>query len=195
MGALGGLSYFRIQIQSWIFNSQSNTKSDHYHLCVHPHQINNCVKTFHALLRNILYTFLMLRIFIKFLHPIASNVWCFLQIFIFPKLFNAHVWRWPTDIVVYALDQCRPTSLINIFLHNNKMCTLIRCILYFLLLLRVNCLPQSFDGRMPSFLSLSHYWISVLWWVYDATVAVMLKMFFLLSVWSCANTYSVMSYG
>jgi len=35
---------------------------------------------------------------------------------------------------------------------------------------------------MPSFLSLSHYWISVLWWVYDATVAVMLKMFFLLSV-------------
>jgi len=31
--------------------------------------------------------------------------------------------------------------------------------------------------------------------VYDAAVGVMLKIFFLLLVWSCANTYSVMSFG
>jgi len=49
---------------------------------------------------------------------------------------------------------------------------------YFLLLLTVSCLglPQSFDVRMPSFLS--HYWILVLWWVYDVIVGVMLKIFF-----------------
>jgi len=41
--------------------------------------------------------------------------------------------------------------------------------------LSVSCLPQSFDVRMPSFLS--HYWIPVLWWVYDATVGVLLKCF------------------
>jgi len=52
---------------------------------------------------------------------------------------------------------------------------------YFLLLLTNSCLPQSFDVRMPSFLS--HYWIPVLWWMYDidATIGVML-IFFLLSV-------------
>ena len=47
---------------------------------------------------------------------------------------------------------------------------------YFLLLLTVSCLPHRFDERMPSFLS--HYWIPVLLWVYDATVGLMLKMFF-----------------
>jgi len=54
--------------------------------------------------------------------------------------------------------------------------------LYFLLLLTVSCLPQSFDVRMHSFLS--HYWIPVLWWLYDidATIGVTLKMFFPLSV-------------
>jgi len=57
----------------------------------------------------------------------------------------------------------------------------VRLIFYFLLLLTVSCLPQSFDVRMPSFLS--HYSIPVLWWVHDATVGVMLKMlFFLLSI-------------
>jgi len=55
------------------------------------------------------------------------------------------------------------------------MFTPITLIFYFLLLLTVSCLPQSFDVRMPSFLS--HYWIPVLWWVYDATVGAMLKMF------------------
>jgi len=42
----------------------------------------------------------------------------------------------------------------------------------------------------------SHYCIHVIWWVYDidATIGVMLNMlFFLLCVWSCENTYSVMS--
>jgi len=62
------------------------------------------------------------------------------------------------------------------------MRTPIRLIFYFLLILTVSCLLQSFDVRMPSFLS--HYWIPVLWWVYDidATIEVMLKIFFLLSV-------------
>jgi len=54
------------------------------------------------------------------------------------------------------------------------MCTPIR-LFYFLLLLTVSCLPQSFNVRMPSFLS--HYWVPVLWWVYDATVGVMLNVF------------------
>jgi len=55
------------------------------------------------------------------------------------------------------------------------MCTPIRLIIYFFVL-AVSCLPQSFDERMPSFLS--HYWIPVLWWAYHATVGVMLKVFF-----------------
>jgi len=55
------------------------------------------------------------------------------------------------------------------------MYTPIRLIFCFLLLLTVSC-PQSFDVRMLSLLS--HYWIPVLWWVNDATVAVMLKIFF-----------------
>jgi len=124
-------------------------------------------------------------------------------------------WYW---LDVDALDQC--TCLINIALANNEklpcaafkirninrllqnlgtgacicapMCTPIRLIIYFFVL-AVSCLPQSFDERMPSFLS--HYWIPVLWWAYHATVAVMLKVFFFLSVWSCANTYSVISYN
>jgi len=52
-----------------------------------------------------------------------------------------------------------------------------------------SCLPQSFHVRMPSFLP--HSWIPVLWWMYEASFGV----FFLLSAWSCANTYSVISYG
>ena len=55
-------------------------------------------------------------------------------------------------------------------------CTPIRLIFYFLLLSTVSCSPQSFDVRMPSFLS--HYWIPVLWRVHVATVGVMIKMFF-----------------
>jgi len=41
-----------------------------------------------------------LRIFISLCYPIASNVWCFLQIFIHPQLFNTRVWRRPTAIVI-----------------------------------------------------------------------------------------------
>jgi len=51
----------------------------------------------------------------------------------------------------------------------------IRLIFYFLVLLTVSCSPQSFNVRIPSFLS--HYWIPVLCWVYDTTVGVMLKFF------------------
>jgi len=39
----------------------------------------------------------------------------------------------------------------------------------------VSSLPQSFDVRMPSFLS--HYWIPAWWSVNDATVEVLLKCF------------------
>ena len=58
------------------------------------------------------------------------------------------------------------------------LCTPIRLIFCFLLLLTASC-PQSFDVRMLSLLS--HYWIPVLWWVNDATVAVMLNFFFSLN--------------
>jgi len=56
-----------------------------------------------------------------------------------------------------------------------------RLIFYFFLLLTVSCLPQSFDVRMSSFRW--HYCIPVIWWVYDidATIGVMLKMFFFFS--------------
>jgi len=47
---------------------------------------------------------------------------------------------------------------------------------YFLLLLTVSCLPQNSYVRMPSISS--HNWIPMLWWVYDAIVGEMLKMFF-----------------
>jgi len=46
-------------------------------------------------------------------NPVTSNVWCFLQIFkifIFPPLYNAPVWRWPTEVVVFV-DQ--PTDQLN----------------------------------------------------------------------------------
>jgi len=52
------------------------------------------------------------------------------------------------------------------------MCTPIKTLFF---ILSVSCLPQTFDARMLSFLS--HYWIPVLWWVYDATVLVLLKCF------------------
>jgi len=58
---------------------------------------------------------------------------------------------------------------------------------YFLLLLTVSFLPQSFDERTPSFLS--HYWIPVLWWVYDATVGVMLNIFSPVRVIMCKHLF------
>jgi len=70
------------------------------------------------------------------------------------------------------------------------MCTHIRLIFYFLLHLTVSCLPQSFDARMPSFLS--RYWIPALWWVSDndATIGVMLKCFFsLIRVIMCKHLF------
>jgi len=44
----------------------------------------------------------------------------------------------------------------------------------------VSCSPQSFDVKMPSFLS--HYRISALWWVNDATAGALLKYFAPISV-------------
>jgi len=37
-----------------------------------------------------------MRILIQLFYSFASNVLCFLQIFIFPELFNAPVWWTPT---------------------------------------------------------------------------------------------------
>ena len=69
--------------------------------CVCPHQVSHCVRTFDALLRNNLYRFFyMMRIFIHLFCLFASNVWCFLQFFIFPQLFNALVWWRPNVVVV-----------------------------------------------------------------------------------------------
>jgi len=47
--------------------------------------------------------------------------------------------------------------------------------IFYFLIFSVSCLPQSFDVRMPSFIS--HYWIPPLWWVNDATVGALLKCF------------------
>ena len=74
---------------------------------VRPHQVNHRVKTFDALLRNNRYRFLQRCVSSSnFFYLISSNVWCFLEIFIFPQLlFNAPVWLLQTDIglVVNAL--------------------------------------------------------------------------------------------
>ena len=42
-------------------------------------------------------------IFIQLFYSIASNVWCFLQILIFPQLFSAPVWWKPNAVVVREL--------------------------------------------------------------------------------------------
>jgi len=39
-------------------------------------------------------------------YPITSKVWCFMQIFIFPPLFNAPVRRWPFAVIADALSRC-----------------------------------------------------------------------------------------
>ena len=60
-----------------------------------PYQVSHCVRTFDALLRNNLYRFFIRCTSSSNFYSIASNVWCFLQIFIFPQLFNTPVWwRW-----------------------------------------------------------------------------------------------------
>ena len=53
-----------------------------------PHQVRCCVRTFDALLRNHLYRFFIRYTYSSNFYPIDWNVWCFLQIFIFPQLFN-----------------------------------------------------------------------------------------------------------
>ena len=47
--------------------------------------------------------FYTMHIFIQLFYSIASNVWCFLQIFMFPQLFNAHVWWRPNAVVAREL--------------------------------------------------------------------------------------------
>ena len=49
--------------------------------------------------------FYTMHIFIQLFCSIASNVWCFLQIFIFPQLFNAPEWWRPNALVVCELFQ------------------------------------------------------------------------------------------
>ena len=46
--------------------------------------------------------FYTMHIFIQLFNSTTSNVWCFLQIFIFPQLFNTPVWR-PNAVVVREL--------------------------------------------------------------------------------------------
>jgi len=58
--------------------------------------------------KQFLSTFYTMRIFIQLFYSFVSNVWCFLQIFIFPQLFKASVWWRPTAIVVGALLRCLP---------------------------------------------------------------------------------------
>jgi len=52
-----------------------------------------------------------MHIFIQLFYSIASNAWCFLQIFIFPQIFNTPVWR-PNAVVVHELF--RSLRLISI---------------------------------------------------------------------------------
>jgi len=80
---------------------------------IRPHQVNHCVRTFDALLRNNLYRFFYtMCIFIQLFYSFSSNVWCFKQIFIFPQFFKAPVsWR-PTALAVGALIRC--SRLISI---------------------------------------------------------------------------------
>ena len=71
---------------------------------VRPHQVSHCVRLdlwCHAKkqLASILYA---MHIFMQLFYSIASNVWCFLQIFIFPQLFNTPIWR-PNAVVVREL--------------------------------------------------------------------------------------------
>ena len=55
--------------------------------------------------------FYVMHIFIQLFCSIASNVWCFLQIFIFLQLFNTPVWR-PNAVVVR--EMFRSLRLISI---------------------------------------------------------------------------------
>ena len=59
-----------------------------WNVSVRPHQVSYRVTTFDTLLRNNLYRFLQ-RCASNFFYTISSNVWCFLQIFVFAQLFNA----------------------------------------------------------------------------------------------------------
>jgi len=80
-------------------------------LSVRPHQVSHCVRTFDALLRNNLYWFFIccatssnfLYDRFNFLYDrFKCLMLLFLQIFIFPQLFDTPVWWRPTAIVVGA---------------------------------------------------------------------------------------------
>ena len=79
---------------------------------VRPRQVSHCVRTFECRSKKQLVSiFYPMLIFIQLFYSIASNVWCFLQIFIFPQLFNTPVWR-PNAVVVRELF--RSLRLISI---------------------------------------------------------------------------------
>jgi len=50
-------------------------------------------------------------IFIQLFYSIASNVLCFLQIFVFPQLFNTPVWRTNAVVVCELFRSLRLTSI------------------------------------------------------------------------------------
>jgi len=75
-------------------------------------KVRNFVRTSDALLRNNPYRLLKHCASSFSFFPIVSNVWCFLQIFLFPQ-FTAPVWRSPTEEIVGAFFLCM--GLISVF--------------------------------------------------------------------------------
>jgi len=67
----------------------------------------------------------MMRILIQLLYPIASIVWCFLQILILLYLLNTTAWWRPIAIVVDALFGC--LHLISIGFYSKKITLCAMC--------------------------------------------------------------------
>ena len=83
-----------------------------FSLSTSPHQVNHCVRTFDALLRNNLYRFLYdAHLHLTFLFDRFKRLMLLTNI-LFPQLFNAPVWWRRTAIVVGALFRC--SRLISI---------------------------------------------------------------------------------
>ena len=55
--------------------------------------------------------FYTMHIFIQLFYSIGSNAWCFVQIFIFPQLFNTPVWRKNAVVVCELFRNLRLTSI------------------------------------------------------------------------------------
>ena len=107
-------SFFIVTVTTY-FITNNAYRIMHYiprNVSVRPHQVSHCVRTFDAVLRNNLYRFFhTMHIFIQLFYSIASNVWCFLQIFIFPQLFNTPVWRTNAVVVREVFRSLRLTNI------------------------------------------------------------------------------------